>query len=83
MLALVKSKQPHDSCRTATPDVKEVPALPVWKAFVVQFSRETTPRARTFSGRVEHMSSGRRARFASRRELLTAFEKLLGELGER
>jgi len=81
--APMKSKQPQDSRRTVTPHGGEVPALPVWKAFVVQFSRETTPRTRTFSGRVEHMSSGRRARFASRRELLSVIETLLGELGEK
>jgi len=56
--------------------------LPVWKAFVLQFSRETNPRAGTFSGRVEHMSSGRRAHFASTRELLAVLEELLGKLGE-
>jgi len=57
-------------------------ALPVWKAFVVQFSRETNPRTGGFSGRVEHMSSGRRARFASSREMLAVLGKLLRELGE-
>ena len=56
--------------------------LPVWKAFVVQFSRETNPRARKFSGRVEHMSSGRRARFTSAPELLAALRTLLVELGD-
>ena len=56
--------------------------LPVYKAFVVQFSRETRPRAGAFSGRVEHISSGRRARFASTEELLAVLGKLLDELGE-
>jgi len=60
-----------------------MPELPVWKAFVVQFSRETNPQARTLSGRVEHMSSGRRARFASTRELIAVLGKLLDELGEK
>ena len=55
----------------------------MWKAFVVQFSRETNPRGRAFSGRVEHMSSGRRARFGSTRELVAVLRKLLGELGEQ
>jgi hypothetical protein len=62
---------------------EDMQTLPVWKAFVVQFSRETNPRARTFSGRVEHMSSGRRARFASSRELVAVLGKLLCELGEQ
>ena len=56
--------------------------LPVWKAFVVQFSLETDPHAGAFSGRVEHMSSGRRASFASTRELIAVLAKLLRELGE-
>jgi len=61
----------------------DAPAFPVWKAFAVQFSRETRPRAEIFSGRVEHLSSGRRARFGSVQELVTALEKLLDELGEQ
>jgi hypothetical protein len=39
----------------------EVPTLPVYKAFVVQFTRETRSEAGIFAGRVEHMSSGRRS----------------------
>jgi hypothetical protein len=57
--------------------------LPVWKAFVVQFSRETRSRAAPFSGRVEHVSSGRRVWFASRQELLTSLRKMLDDLGEK
>jgi len=71
--------------RTADPPPSEnasVPALPVWKAFVVQFSRETRARGGPFAGRVEHMSSGRRARFASAQELVTALRKLIGQLGD-
>ena len=59
-----------------------VPALPVWKAFVVQFSRETRARSGPFAGRVEHMSSGRRARFASAQQLVAALRKLIGQLGD-
>ena len=55
------------------------PALPAWKAFVVQFSRETTSVA-TCSGRVEHLSSGRRARFGSPAELLAAMDQLIAEV---
>jgi hypothetical protein len=54
--------------------------LPAWKAFVVQFSRETGPCPGVFSGRVEHLSSGRRARFSSGEELLATLGKLLDEL---
>ena len=78
----MKSKQTGPAHWSASPDSREVPALPVWKAFVVQFSRETCSRTGTFSGRVEHMSSGRRARFGSTQELLTALGKMLDELGD-
>jgi hypothetical protein len=60
---------------------KGAPALPAWKAFVVQFSRETGQMRRVCSGRVEHLSSGRRAHFNSSAELLTILDQLLGELG--
>ncbi len=57
-----------------------VPELPAWKAFVVQFSRETAPSSATFAGRIEHLSSGRRARFDSPQSLLKMLEKLLDEV---
>jgi hypothetical protein len=58
------------------------PSLPAWKAFVVQFSEHAEPRRGTYSGRVEHLSSGRRARFDSEQELLAVLAKLVEELGE-
>jgi hypothetical protein len=58
------------------------PALPAWKAFVVQFSRETTDIASGCAGRVEHLSSGRRMRFASAAELIAALEEMLAEIAE-
>lgn len=60
---------------------KNLPELPAWKAFVVQFSREASAHGGKFSGRIEHLSSGRRARFDSKEELLTSLEKLLDEVG--
>jgi hypothetical protein len=54
--------------------------LPAWKAFAVQFSQETCTRSGLFSGRVEHLNSGRRARFGSRHELLAVLERLLDEI---
>jgi hypothetical protein len=60
----------------------DVPMLPVYKAFVVQFTRETRSATGTFAGRIEHMSSGRRARFASKQELLAMLERMLEKLGE-
>jgi len=62
---------------------EDVPALPVWKAFVVQFSRETGAQTGTFSGRVEHMSSGRRARFGSPQDLITVLHTMIEQLGEK
>jgi hypothetical protein len=63
-------------------EAEEPPALPVSKAFVVQFTRETRGHRDTFAGRAEHISSGRRGRFASPQELLAVLEKMLDELGE-
>ena len=76
------AKRTGDPRRPPAAASEETQVLPVWKAFVVQFSRETNPHTRKFSGRVEHMSSGRRARFASSRELLAVLGRLLRELGE-
>jgi hypothetical protein len=56
--------------------------LPPWKAFVVQLTSDTTPTSGTFSGRVEHLGSGRRERFSSGRELQTALLRLLKEVGQ-
>jgi hypothetical protein len=58
------------------------PSLPAWKAFVVQFSRETAAGSGVFSGRVEHLHSGRRARFGSREALLATLESMLDEIKE-
>ena len=68
--------------RAAPSETGAAPTLPVWKAFVVQFSQETRTRTGTFSGRVEHMRSGRRARFHSAEELLAVFTTMLDQLGE-
>jgi hypothetical protein len=56
------------------------PALPAWKAFVVQFSHDAGIKRKQFSGRVEHLSSGRRQHFASAEELLDALRDLLENL---
>jgi hypothetical protein len=44
--------------------------LPAWKAFTVQFSAESGASTGVFSGRVEHLNSGRRG-FGSKQDLLT------------
>jgi hypothetical protein len=81
----MKSAGAHRSGKrsSAASAAEVVPELPAWKAFVVQFSRDVGARPGIFAGRVEHLSSGRRARFNSADELLTLLEKLLGELGTR
>jgi hypothetical protein len=53
------------------------PALPAWKAFVVQFTLETGVEPGKFAGRVEHLSSGQRACFDSSRGLLAFVEAVL------
>ena len=58
-----------------------LPALPAWKAFVVQFTRETGVQPAVFAGRVEHLSSGRRVHFSSAEELTAILAKLLDEVG--
>ena len=61
------------------PDTGE-PALPSWKAFVIQLSHDTTPDSGIFAGRVEHLGSGRRQRFASGKELLAMVMRLLSDI---
>jgi hypothetical protein len=71
----MKPKQPD---RQGPVTIK--PALPSWKAFVIQLSHDTTPDSGIFAGRIEHLGSGRRQRFASGKELLSAVLRLLSEL---
>lgn len=56
-----------------------VPELPAWKAFVVQFT-QASGSGDCFAGRVEHLTSGHRVRFASRQDLLEALGRQLEEL---
>ena len=63
-----------------SPDLGRDPtqsALPYAKSFVVQFSAETDPRLGTTTGRVEHLQTGRRSRFASADELLAWIRAML------
>ena len=60
--------------------IESAPAFPAWKAFVVQFSRETGTETKIFAGRVEHLNSGQRFRFDSPAELLATLTKLLNEI---
>lgn len=77
--------KPADEERTAPADgaaADGVPALPAWKAFAVQFSRGSGSGERAFSGRIEHLQSGRRTTFASRTELLETLERMLDAVQE-
>ena len=58
------------------------PSLPPQKAFVVQFTVDSEPAAGVFAGRVEHLATGVRLRFASPGTLLDCLRRLLGESGE-
>lgn len=78
----MKSKR-SSTLRPASANSEDVPALPVWKAFVVQFSRETGVQTGAFAGRVAHMSSGRRGRFGSTQELVAVLRNMLAQLGEK
>ena len=56
---------------------QSAPTLPAWRAFIVQFSADAHLRGPSCSGRVEHLSSGRRVGFASKEELVEAVDRLL------
>lgn len=77
--------KPGDEARAASRDTATAesgPALPAWKAFAVQFSRGSGSGERVFSGRVEHLHSGRRTAFSSRVELLETLERMLDAIDE-
>jgi hypothetical protein len=61
----------------------DAPELPTGKAFIVQLSRETGPTLQPFAGRVEHLATGRRARFASFEDFQAAMIRLLAEAKQR
>lgn len=55
------------------------PQLPTGKAFVLQLSHDTGPTLQPFAGRVEHLATGRRARFANFEDFQQAVIRLLRE----
>ncbi len=69
----------HDAEDPAGRRLADRPSLPYAKAFVVQFSAETGARLEHAAGRVEHLETGRRTRFASVYDLLAGIVALLGE----
>lgn len=74
-------KEGRSRPRTATDEgsASNAPELPTGKAFVLQLSRDTGPRLQRFAGRVEHLASGRRARFANFEDFQQAVIRLLRE----
>jgi hypothetical protein len=78
-MATTKGSQPRRPPEEPTSKLE----LPFARAFVVQFfaaSSRTVPR---FAGRVEHLHTGRRAGFASRRTLLSLLDAMLVEQDRR
>jgi hypothetical protein len=67
----------RDSGRRERPDPAQGSALPYDKAFVVQFTAETGAGLEPAAGRVEHLLTGRRSRFASIEEFLACLATLL------
>lgn len=57
------------------------PTLPYAKAFVVHFTAQTDTRLEHAAGRVEHLQSGRRARFTSTADVLACIVALLADDG--
>jgi hypothetical protein len=53
------------------------PALPYAKAFVVQFAAETDADLNHAAGRIEHLQTGQRSRFASLDEMLARMRAIL------
>jgi hypothetical protein len=64
-------------------DSPEAPELPTGKAFVLQLRRETGPTLEPFSGRIEHLASGRRLKFESFAAFQAAVSQLLTKAKQR
>lgn len=62
---------------TGGPAPTHAPTLPSNRAFVVQFRVGTADGSDDRSGRVEHLTSGQAARFASLEELLAFMARVL------
>ena len=63
--------------------LEPVDELPTEKAFVLQLTRASGPRLATFAGRVEHLLTGRRARFATLEEFVAALGRFLSPRRQR
>jgi len=80
MPATADDAMAHDEPRGGAADpggAENRPALPFAKAFVVQFGAETDARLGKVTGRIEHLQTGRRSRFASADDLLACIMAML------
>ena len=76
--AMGRRKTKDDGFRGGTDTGQRTP-LPYERAFVVQFTAETSARLERAAGRVEHLQTGRRSRFASIDEFLACVAALLDD----
>ena len=76
--AMGRPKTKDDGFRGGT-DTGQRGTLPYDRAFVVQFTAETSTRLKRAAGRVEHLQTGRRSRFASIDEFLACVAALLDD----
>ena len=72
-------QDPTDSAGVACAETQLSPS----RAFVVQLTDKAGPAMGELEGRVEHLSTGRRIRFASGRDLLDALTRMAAEFEER
>jgi hypothetical protein len=63
-------------------DLEHKPSYAPEQAFVVQFGRETNVDTQCLAGRVEHVVSGKVARFLSLDELVTFMTEVLRTVAE-
>ena len=74
-----RAKRPRPTRRRRAerrPDAEE-PALPYARAFMVQFSADTDARLKRAVGRIEHLQTGTRRRFASISDLRRCIAAML------
>jgi hypothetical protein len=68
----------HEGAESPVPARTDNPsALPYAKAFILQFGAETDARLGHVTGRIEHLQTGRRSRFASADEMLARIMAML------
>ena len=64
------------------PPLERSPAFPPAQAFVVQFGRDTAVDAGRLAGRVEHVVSGKVARFQSLDDLMAFMTEVLRQVAD-